>query len=713
EEIATDDAIDLLDLLIRQLVTKSKRRGRKERLRSLKDLDQAALQLAQATAIILNENIIDEQVRQEVFSQFDPQQLADAIETINQLASGDDQEYYQQLMLSRWRHIRRFFPKLLETITFQATVSGQAILDALNFLKSLEGSKKMNLDDVPLGVITSKSWWGLISNDNETFNRRAYTFCVLEQLRIRLRRRDVFVSPSRRWNDPTIQLLQGDAWKSAKPHVCRLLDRNFDFQAELKDISQQLHQTYLKTSANFNQNGAVRLEIVDGKEKLVLTGLEKLDEPSSLVALRSMVKDLLPRVDLPEILLEIHQKTGFASAFTHLSEQNARVQDLDISICAVLLSEACNIDLEPLSKPDLPALTADRLSWVKQNYLRQETIIEANACLVDAQAKIELAQIWGGGEVASADGLRFRVPVSTLNATPNSKYFGTGKGITYYNFTSDQFTGFHSIVIPGTLRDSLYVLEGLLEQQTSLRPTEIMTDTAGYSDVVFGLFWLLGYQFSLRLADIGDARFWRIDQGADYGILNNLARNPINITLIEDNWDDLLRVAGSLKLGTVSASDLMGTLQGGKNQSTLSRAIAEVGRIGKTLYLLNYIDDEAYRRRILIQLNRGEGRHKLARVVFHGKRGEIYRKYREGQEDQLSALGLVVNAIVLWNTYYLQEAICFLKGTGIEVKDEDLARLSPLLHRHINMLGRYHFELPPELLQGQMRSLRFEKFRML
>ena len=389
-----------------------------------------------------------------------------------------------------------------------------------------------------------------------------------------------------------------------------------------------------------------------------------------------------------------------------MSEQNARVKDLDISICAVLLSEACNIDLEPLSRSEIPALTAARLSWVKQNYLRQETIIEANACLVDAQAQIKLAQFWGGGEVASADGLRFRVPVSTLNATPNSKYFGTGKGITYYNFTSDQFTGFHTIVIPGTLRDSLYVLEGLLEQQTSLRPTEIMTDTAGYSDVVFGLFWLLGYQFSPRLADLGEARLWRIDPSADYGILDGLARNPINTDLIEDNWDDLLRVAGSLKLGTVSASDLMRTLQGGKNQSTLSKAIAEVGRIAKTLYLLNYIDDEAYRRRILTQLNRGEGRHKVARAVFHGKRGEISKKYREGQEDQLSALGLVVNAIVLWNTYYMEEALRYLKSTGMKVKNEDIARLSPLLHKHINMLGRYQFSLPLELQQGQMRKLR-------
>ena len=114
----------------------------------------------------------------------------------------------------------------------------------------------------------------------------------------------------------------------------------------------------------------------------------------------------------------------------------------------------------------------------------------------------------------------------------------------------------------------MFLLEGLLEQQTSLRPTEIMTDTAGYSDVVFGLFWLLGYQFSPRIADIGDARFWRIDSEEIYGVLNGIAKNTINIKLINSNWEDLLRIAGSLKWGTVSASDLMKTLQGGKNQST-------------------------------------------------------------------------------------------------------------------------------------------------
>jgi TnpA family transposase len=342
---------------------------------------------------------------------------------------------------------------------------------------------------------------------------------------------------------------------------------------------------------------------------------------------------------------------------------------------------------------------------VQQNYIRAETLIRANARLVEAQTHVPLAKVWGGGEVASADGLRFVVPIRTLNAGPNPKYF-VGRGVTYYNFTSDQFTGFHGIVIPGTLRDSLYILEGLLEQETSLHPHEIMADTAGVSDLIFGLFWLLGYQFSPRLADIGEARFWRLDPQADYGALDRLARHRIDTGLIEQNWDDILRVAGSLLLGTVRASELVSSLLRSSRPSMLARAIAELGRIPKTLYLLSYIDDETYRRRILLQLNRGEGRHRIARATFYGQRGELRQRYREGQEDQLGALGLVVNVLVLWNTLYMEAALNQLRKLGAEPQKEDVERLSPIGYDHINFLGHYSFTLSEQVRKGELRSLR-------
>jgi TnpA family transposase len=156
----------------------------------------------------------------------------------------------------------------------------------------------------------------------------------------------------------------------------------------------------------------------------------------------------------------------------------------------------------------------------------------------------------------------------------------------------------------------------------------------------------------------------------------------------------------------VRAGGLTRTLQTNDRPTQLARALQWLGRLIKSLYLIRFIDDEAYRRRILTQLNRGEGRHQLARVIFHGKRGELRQRYREGQEDQLGALGLVVNLVVLWNTIYMDAAISQLRAEGYDAKPEDVARLSPLGHKHINMLGRYTFTLPDMVARGELRPLR-------
>ena len=488
--------------------------------------------------------------------------------------------------------------------------------------------------------------------------------------------------------------------------ICRTLGLTADSTPTLNALSAELDRTYRAVAARLPDNPAVRFEVVGDKNELILSPFDMLDEPASLIELRKKVASMLPRVDLPELILEIAARTGFTDAFTHISERTARATDLHISICAVLMAEACNTGIEPLIRGDVPALKRDRLSWVDQNYIRDDTLTAANAMLVAAQGRLAMANLWGGGEVASADGMRFVVPIRTVHAGPNPKYFGIGRGVTWYNLMSDQFSGLNDITVPGTLRDSLILLAVVLEQQTELQPTQIMTDTGAYSDVVFGLFRLLGYRFCPRLADVGGSRFWRIDQKADYGLLNSISAHHISLQKIELYWDDMLRLAGSLKLGRVPATGIMRTLQVGERPTRLAQAIAEFGRIDKTLHTLTYIDDEAKRRATLTQLNRGEGRHSVARAVFHGKRGELRQNYREGQEDQLGALGLVLNMIVLWNTIYIEVALNQLRKEGYPMKDEDAYRLSPLQHENINMLGRYSFSMPDAVAQGELRPLR-------
>ena len=550
-------------------------------------------------------------------------------------------------------------------------------------------------------------WKRLVYDAEGRIQRAGYSLCLLERLQDALRRRDIWLENSDRWGNPREKLLQGEEWQAQRVPVCRALGHPTDGHKGVQQLAVQLDETWKAVASRFEGNAEVHI-CHDGKHpSLTISSLEKLEEPPSLHRLNSRVRLLLPPVDLTELLLEIDARTGFTREFTHVSESGARAQDLHISLWAVLMAEACNIGLEPLIKHNIPALTRHRLSWVKQNYLRAETLVSANARLVDFQSTLELAGRWGGGEVASADGMRFVTPVKNVNSGPNRKYFGSGRGITWYNFVSDQYSGFHGIVVPGTLRDSIFVLEGLLEQQTGLNPVEIMTDTAGTSDIIFGLFWLLGYQFSPRLVDAGEAVFWRVDKSANYGALDELARGCADLSKAEDQWDEMMRTAGSLKLGTIHASELIRSLLKSSRPSGLAQAIMEVGRVNKTLYLLNYIDDEDYRRRILTQLNRGEGRHAVARAICYGQRGEIRKRYREGQEDQLGALGLVTNAVVLWNTLYMQEALSWIRSNGEEIGVEDIARLSPLMHGHINMLGHYTFTLPEDILKGELRELNF------
>ena len=166
------------------------------------------------------------------------------------------------------------------------------------------------------------------------------------------------------------------------------------------------------------------------------------------------------------------------------------------------------------------------------------------------------------------------------------------------------------------------MLAVVLEQQTDLRPTQIMTDTGTYSDVVFGLFRLLGYRFSPRLADVGGTRFWRINSQADYGLLNTISAHNLSLKKIAPHWDDMLRLAGSLKLGRVPATGIMRTLQVGDRPTRLALAIAEFGRIDKTLHTLTYIDDEAKRPGYAdtAQPGRGSAQRCAGRIPWQARR---------------------------------------------------------------------------------------------
>ncbi len=492
EASAGDDVIDLFDAVSTTMFAGAQAKAKEARLRSLRDLDTAALKLRDAATVFLDDTTADTEVRAAVYAVVDREALIAAVERVSALAQPHDDTYFAELRQHQGKI--RYLPGLIAGLELEAAPAGKPLLDALNYLRALHAGSKRS--GPPPMAFAPKAWFGQLKSADGSVDLIGYRLCALDGLRRAIRRRNVFPVRSLRYADPRKGLLTGPAWEAARPSVCRTIGVAALSDEELGMLSRRLDLAYRETAARVPDNKAVTLVRTQSGADISLEPLDKIEEPQSLVSLRAAVEARLPRLDLPELILEMHARTGFAAAFTHASESNARADDIATTICAVLVAEATNTGFEPLVRLDAPALRRSRLSWVKQNFVRADTLIAANALLVAAQNAIPLAHSWGGGELASADGLRFTVPVRTIHSGPNPRYFGRERGVTWYNMVSDQYTGLNAATVPGTLRDSLNLLAVVLEQETELQPTEIMTDTAGYTDTIFGVFHLLGLQFS-------------------------------------------------------------------------------------------------------------------------------------------------------------------------------------------------------------------------
>jgi TnpA family transposase len=722
EAAAVDDALDLFDMLMTtRLISAARRVSAAERLAMMPRLEKASATLAAAARALLEvlsaagDGPVDVAAAWAAVETVAPRdQVVVAVAVVEELVPDDGagEAAMREALAGKYNVVRPFLELLAEVLPLQATSAGAGLLREVRRLPELARrrtkQKPLQPEDVDAGLIP-QAWRRAVylnrSLPANAVDRDAYVLCVLMLLHRALRCRDIFAAPSTRWVDPRAQLLDGPEWQGVRGEVLAGLGLADPVEQHLSQLTTTLDTAWLVLARRLEETGpdaGVRIvpDDADGRVKLSVERLDAVGEPPSLVGLRATVAAMLPRVDLPELLLEVHAWTGFLDAYTHIGKLGPRMDDLPVSVAALLVAEACNVGLTPVIGPGVPALTRGRLSHVDQNYLRADTHSAANARLVEAQAGVPVAQLWGGGLVASVDGLRFIVPVQTINAAPSPRYFGLRRGVTWLNAVNDQVAGIGAVVVPGTMRDSLHILDTLLNLDAGPKPDMVATDTASYSDIVFGVFRLLGYRFSPRIAGLSDQRFWRATPAGapagDYGPLNAIARNKVNLDKIRAHWADMLRVAGSLVTDKVRAYDLLRMLGRDGHPSPLGQAFAEYGRIAKTLHLLALVDpvDEGYRRTVHRQLTVQESRHRLARKLFHGQRGELRQSYREGQEDQLGALGLVLNAVVLWNTRYIDAAVAALRAQVQAVVEEDAARLSPLGHAHVNLLGRYAFTAP-------------------
>ncbi len=691
----TDEIIELYDRCLGEAYAKARRALKAYRLSVSRSANQKVLLLRQLGALVLDETIADDTLRAAIYQRFSPERLGTIMRECDQIARPESDHYYDFLG-NHYSYIRQFAPAFLAAFTFHAKSPDHPLLVAIAVLREQgrDGQRPLP-QDAPRAFITTP-WRPYVIDKDGALKRRYWELCLLFELRGALRAGDIWLERSRQYASPDTYLIPVAAWPELRQETCRQIqapsrgeERLRQRQAELKALLALVDREVVGRDA---------VQIRDGKLSVgTLTG-ETV--PESAKELEARIGERLPRIELADLLVEVDQWTHFSRAFEHVSGREPRTPDFLTNLYASLFAQACNFGLAQFAA--VANLSRDALAWCTNWYIRQETLAAATTRLVNYHHRLPLSAIWGGGTLSSSDGQRFPVSVRSKSATALPRYFGYGRGITFYTWTSDQWSQYGSKVIPTTARDATYVLDEILDNQTDLPIVEHTTDTTGYSELVFALFDLLGLLFSPRIRDIGEQQLYRMERQTAYTHLEPALKGTIRQHLILEHWDDMLRLAGSLRHGWVTASLYIGKLQSYSRQSTFVQALHEYGRLVKTIFILRYLSDEGYRRRINIQLNKGEALHALRQYLFFANEGKIRRREDEDQRVQAGCLNLVTNAVVVWNTVQMAKVIEDLKAEGVPVADEDIVHLSPARYGHINPYGKYSFEVGELPEEGQV-----------
>lgn len=465
---ATDDALELFDVFMtNELIGRAGKYADKQKLSRLPGQSRHVAVLARAVQVLFEADGWGEAVPLDlVWEAIDTAvgsraRLAAAVAGVQEMIpppAADVHGQWRAQVVERFATVRPFVRLLCEVIEFGATVDAAPVLAAMRDLahlletrpservpKGYLDARKVNVDLVP------KGWWQqlVFAKDRPagTVDRNAYVFCVLELFHTALKHRDIYAVVSDRWADPRAKLLTGARWQQTRGPALSALQLPERPDELLDELTGTVDAAWRAAAGGIVPDGPVT---VDADGRLHLAKDDALDEPPSLVDLRARTSAMLPEVDLPEMILELMALyPGFPAAFTSISGSTSRLADLHVSVAALLAAHALNVGFGPVTA-GADALTRDRLAHVDQYYLRPDCYRGANAVFIDAQAELGLAQLFGGGVVAAVDGMRFVVPVRSIDARPNPKYFARKRGVTWLNMISDQAIGLTGRVLSGT-----------------------------------------------------------------------------------------------------------------------------------------------------------------------------------------------------------------------------------------------------------------------
>ena len=609
----TDQPLDQFDKLLGELLRKGERRQEKHLQMNSRQMNSHLTIFTKATEAFLKARTQGNDPVQALLDAVPEVQLQATVDSAKQFLRPEDLDSLD-LIGSRYAPMRQSLLSLYQALDFQPFRRSEPSLQALEYVSNLAklrrrvGKVKMK---APLGHLTKR--WRKHALDGKKIIPTYYEAATFETLKGRVRSGDVAVSGSRRYRSFENYLLPPTHFEQLTEKQQTRLTVSSDAEVYLATKQQEIVQKLTALQESIGKiEGSLTL---DEKGQLHLPQLEKA-VPEEVERLKKRVYALLPHLPLADVLLEVDNWTGFLRHFTHLTSGDAPIGTQKLELVAALMGMGMNLGLEKMAE-SCP-YTYRQLSWSIDWHIREETLLAALACLDNFVLSAPLSRAWGDGTTSSSDGMRMHLGVKAANAEYNAKYFGAGRGTNMYIHAADIWVPFGKPEIIGTNEEALYVIDALCHHESDLHIREHYTDTGGSTEHVFALASLLGFRFAPRISDALSKKLYLLDAVGTSTPLDTLLFDQVNKKLITQQWDEMRRVASSIRHGTVSASLLMRKLAAYPRQNQVARALTEFGKLERTSFLLEYFRDATLRRRILIGLNKGEALHANSSSVAWG-----------------------------------------------------------------------------------------------
>ena len=582
-------------------------------------------------------------------------------------------------VLQGYHRFRRYAPRMLRALDIHAA----AVAEPLMAAAAIIGDDQKGVHRSP-GFLRRGSKWHRHISSQEANDHRLWEVAALFHLRDAFRSGDIWLAHSRRYADLKQALVPIEAAK-ATPR----LTVPFDPETWIADRKARLADGLARLAK------AARTGAIPGGS--IENGVLKIDRLSSAVPEEAdaLVLDLygrLPAVRVTDLLLEVDDEIAFTDAFMHL-RTGSPCKDR-VGLLNVLLAEGVNLGLSKMAEA---TNTHDffQLSRLSRWHIESDAINRALAMVIAAQSNLPMAAHWGGGVTASSDGQFF--PSARQGEAMNliNAKYGSEPGLKAYTHVSDQFGPFATQNIPATVSEAPYILDGLLMNETGWKIKEQYADTGGFTDHVFAVTALLSYRFIPRIRDLPSKRLYLFDPSAAPKELRGLIGGKVREKLIIENWPVILRAVATMAAGIMPPSQLLKKFAAYPRQHELAVALREIGRIERTLFIIEWLLDADMQRRAQIGLNKGEAHHALKNALRIGRQGEIRDRTTEGQHYRMAGLNLLAAIIIYWNTKHLGRAVVARNHAGLDCSPALLSHISPLGWAHILLTGEYRWKNRP------------------